>query len=236
MYAEEGPYPRLRVIATIMAPNWLGIAIRKELGITDLSQLRDCKPALRVSSMGSWGLACERILEYHGVTRERIEAWGGRYVGGVVRTPGDPHGGLPEDRTEVDLIMGAVNAAYTFESAPFHEATMSMDLEFLPLPDDLIREICDAYGGEPGFIPYRLVRGVDRDTPSVSSPWQLVYARDDMPEDFAYLLAGAYDHQRHLFRETLMPYSYDSKTVAHDHGIPLHPGAERYYREMGYLQ
>jgi TRAP-type uncharacterized transport system substrate-binding protein len=132
--------------------------------------------------------------------------------------------------------MGAVNAAYTFESAPFHEATMSMDLEFLPLPDDLIREICDEYGGEPGFIPYRLVRGVDRDTPSVSSPWQLIYARDDMPEDFAYLLARAYDDQRHLFRETLMPYSYDSRTVAHDHGIPLHPGAERYYREMGYLQ
>src|SRR5215208_183305 len=31
MYADEGPYPRLRALATIMQPAWVGIAIRKEL-------------------------------------------------------------------------------------------------------------------------------------------------------------------------------------------------------------
>ena len=71
--------------------------------------------------------------------------------------------------------------------------------------------------------------------PSVSRPWQLILGRDDMPDDFAYLLARAYDENRQLFRQTHIPYSYDSHEVARDNGIPLHPGAARYYREHGYL-
>jgi TRAP-type uncharacterized transport system substrate-binding protein len=56
-----------------------------------------------------------------------------------------------------------------------------------------------------------------------------------MPDDFAYLLARAYDEGRRFFRETHLPYSYDPHTVAMDHGVPLHPGVERYYDEVGYL-
>ena len=48
------------------------------------------------------------------------------------------------------------------------------------------------------------------------------------------LLAQALDANRRLFRETHIPYSYDPDEVARDHGIPLHPGAEQYYRERGY--
>jgi len=33
----------------------------------------------------------------------------------------------------------------------------------------------------------------------------------------------------------MMAFSYDAQVVAGDVGIPLHPGAERYYREVGYL-
>jgi hypothetical protein len=31
-----------------------------------------------------------------------------------------------------------------------------------------------------------------------------------------------------------MPYSYDPANVARPRKVPLHPGAERYYREVGY--
>ena len=37
------------------------------------------------------------------------------------------------------------------------------------------------------------------------------------------------------FRQTHIPYSYDSQQVARNNGIPIHPGAARYYRERGYL-
>ena len=75
---------------------------------------------------------------------------------------------------------------------------------------------------------------MDRPIPSVYRPWQLIFGRDDMPHDFVYLLAQALDTNRRLFRETHIPYSYDPAEVARDHGVPLHPGAEQYYRERGY--
>jgi TRAP-type uncharacterized transport system substrate-binding protein len=33
----------------------------------------------------------------------------------------------------------------------------------------------------------------------------------------------------------MMAFSYDPDVVASDVGIPIHPGAARYYREAGYL-
>ena len=50
------------------------------------------------------------------------------------------------------------------------------------------------------------------------------------------MLAKGLDEHREYFRQTLLPYSYDEKTVARERGVPLHPGAARYYREIGYLR
>ena len=232
-YVKEGAYPRLRALATIMHPAWLGVAVRWETGITDLGQIRERKLPVRV--LGGTGEMFAPIWEHYGLSRELIESWGGRFLPTPVRAPGTPFVSAPWVRGgQLDVIMDNLYAAYTIEANLWFEAAVLMDLRFLPLPDDLIQRICKELGGEPGFIPYRLFRGVEAPTASVSRPWQLIFGRDDMPDDFAYLLAKALDDNRHLFRETLLPYSYDSKTVARE-DIPLHPGAARYYREMGYL-
>jgi TRAP-type uncharacterized transport system substrate-binding protein len=55
-----------------------------------------------------------------------------------------------------------------------------------------------------------------------------------MPDEFAYLFARALDEGRALLRQTHIPFSYDERTVGMDVAVPLHPGAEQYYREMGY--
>jgi TRAP-type uncharacterized transport system substrate-binding protein len=233
-FAAQGGLPRLRAIATIMFPAWLGVAARWESGITDLRQIAEQHLPVRV--LGGAGDLYEPILAYYGLSRESIEAWGGRILPALAITPGPNYVVTPHVRAgEVDVILENVYAAYTPEAAAFHEASILLNLRFLPLPEDLIQSICRDYGGEPGQIPYRLLRGVDRPVPSVYRPWQLIFGRDDMPAEFAYLLAQALDTNRHLFRETHIPYSYDPFEVARDHGIPLHPGAEQFYRERGYL-
>jgi len=37
-----------------------------------------------------------------------------------------------------------------------------------------------------------------------------------------------------LFRQQHVPFSYDPNTVAADIGVPIHPGALRYYKEKNY--
>lgn len=233
-YASQGPLPRLRLIATIMMPVWLGVAVRWELAVTDLRQVAERELPVRV--LGGTSEPFRAVLAHYDLSREKIESWGGRFLPSLATTPGPEYVTTPSVRAgEVDLIMDNVYAAYTPEAAAFVEASVLLNLRFLDLPEEVIQTICERYGGEPGKIPYRLLRGVDRPVKSVSRPWQLIFGRDDMPDDFAYELAEAYDTQRHLFRQTHIPYSYDSHEVARDHGIPLHPGAERYYRERRYL-
>jgi TRAP-type uncharacterized transport system substrate-binding protein len=233
-FAAEGPYPRLRVIATIMHPAWLAVAARWETGITDLGQVRERQLPVRV--IGGTSDMFEPILRYYGLSRELIESWGGKFLPALAVVPGPRYVTTPHVRAGgVDLILENVYGAYTPEIAALVEASVLLNLRFLPLPADLIDTLCRDYGGEPGFIPYRLLPGVEAPVPSVYRPWQLIFGRDDMPEEFAYLLARAYDEQRDLFRQTHIPYSYDSREVAKDQGIPLHPGAARYYREQRYL-
>jgi uncharacterized protein len=233
-YSEAGPLPRLRAIATIMHPAWLAVAVRWETGITDLAQVRERRLPVRV--LGGTTELFEAILTYYGLSRELIESWGGRFLPGLAVLPGPRFEVTPYVRSgEVDLFLENIYAAYTPEIASLIDASVLMNLRFLPLPADLISSVCREYGGEPGEIPYRLLRGVDKPVPSIYRPWQLIFGRDDMPDEFAYCLARAYDEQRDLFRQTHIPYSYDSREVAKDHGIPLHPGAAQYYRERGYV-
>jgi uncharacterized protein len=233
-YAADGPMPRLRAIATIMHPAWLAVAARWETGITDLAQVRERQLPVRV--LGGSGDMFQPILAYYGLSRELIQSWGGAFVPPLAVAPGGQYVVTPHVRAgQVDLILENIYAAYTPEIAAVQEASVLLNLRFLALPAELIQSVCRDYGGEPGFIPYRLVRGVDAPVPSVYRPWQLIFGRDDMPEEFAYLLAQAYDQQRELFRQTHIPYSYDPREVARDRGIPLHSGAARYYREQGYL-
>lgn len=226
-FEDDGPCRNLRAIAAVHFPAWIGVAVRCETNITDLSQIREQKLPVRV--VGGDGPQHRLILEHYGLSRELIESWGGRF---------HPVGYLPLSgfvtSGDFDVIIEAIYAAYTPEARHWWEASVLHNLRFLPMPPDLIDRICKETGGQPGHIPHQLMRGVAGDIPSVARPQHLIYSRDDLPGDFAYLLAKTLDEHRHLFRDVFIPFSYDPATVASDQAIPLHPGAERYYREVGY--
>ena len=87
------------------------------------------------------------------------------------------------------------------------------DRRFLPMPGDLIRELCDKVGGAPGAIPHLLLRGVQGDVPSMLREPQCIYARSDTPDAFAYELTKALDDHRDLFRRSQNPPSVLSMRV-----------------------
>ena len=81
-----------------------------------------------------------------------------------------------------------------------------------------------------------LLKGVDRAIPTVARSGEAIFARADTPDQAAYDAAKAIDDHRLALRWYIRPYSYDSRTAWKNFSVPLHPGAERYYREKGYLK
>lgn len=232
-YQYEGEsFPEFRAIARLERPSWLAVAATVESRITSLAQVKEQRLPVRLLT-GNWDSVAtvvpKRVLAYYGLSREEIESWGGRFH----RITGHPYSPFIREN-DVDLIIGNIYLGYSPVGRYWQEASILLNLRFLDLPEDLIEHICRERNGERGFIPRRLVRGVDRDVPSVASSQLLVYGRADLPEEFTYQLARAYDEQSFAFLETAIHMAYDSRT-AFKTPIPLHPGAERYYREKGYL-
>jgi uncharacterized protein len=109
-------------------------------------------------------------------------------------------------------------------------------MRFLPMPQDLRESMAKDVGGQLVDIPTALFRGVDAPVASVGTSPRAVYAKQDLPADFAYTVAKSLDERRDLFRWTHVPFTYDRDIVTKLPPVPLHAGAERYYREVGYIK
>jgi TRAP-type uncharacterized transport system substrate-binding protein len=105
------------------------------------------------------------------------------------------------------------------------------------LPDKLLNSIvARVKGTQLDTAKWGLLRGVDLQIKKVGKSGNSVLARDDTPEQAAYDIAKAIDLNRGALKWFIHPYSYDSRTVWKNDGVLLHPGAERYYREMDYIR
>ena len=206
------------------SPSYLMVAAAKSSGITDLKQIHKAKMPLRLL-LGNGGAPLEEVMRYYGFGQKDVQAWGGKILVGnsLLLNP------------NFDLMMGVGIVANYPEGGMWYQMSMKKDLEFFPLPEDLRQKLAKEYGGELVDLPFRYMRGVgDTPLPTVGFGGLAVYGRDDMPDQFVYDVAKALDEKHGLIKWAGQPFSYDPATVWNGRGVPLHPAAERYYRERGY--
>jgi TRAP transporter TAXI family solute receptor len=224
IYAKEKPRTNLRLIANIQDPSYVLVAAKAETGITDLSQIRQKRWPIRILTAGI-GRDSSRILAHFGLSREAIEAAGGHV------------GNTPEDRERFDVAIGGGGGMTTApEWSIWTVISQKFDLNFIQLPDELLADLAREGEQGRGTIPAGLYRGIVRAIPTVVRTGTVVYGRDDMPDDFAYAVAKALDEQQQLLQWRHLSFSYNVHTVWNGYEVPLHPGAARYYREVGYLK
>jgi TRAP-type uncharacterized transport system substrate-binding protein len=221
-YAADGPRRQLRLIANIQSPSYIIVAVRTELGITDLSQLKEKRWPVRMLTGGE----ANAILAYYGLTPQMIEAAGG-HVG-----PGNN----PAERTDYDVIIAGGSLGNAPEYNVWYEASQRHDLTYLQLPEELLAKLAKDNDMEFGTIPLGLLRGVDRPIRTVVRTGTAIYGRADMPEAFAYVVAKAIDEQQDLLQWSHLNFSYNWRTVWKAEDLPLHAGAARFYREVHYMK
>lgn len=227
---EKSDLSELVAIATIVRPNWLGLAVRSELGIASLEEARDRKYPLRILAGGTErGGELDAVLRYHGLTLEDVVAWGGKHL----RWSGRMKGSYVRDGV-VDLMLGNIYAGYTPHGRFWYEATILNDMRFLDFAPPLIDALVKQFGYTKGVIPEGLFPGVDRDIPSVQQENLLIYCRRDVPDEVAALIARALDEHADLFKVQRSPFYYERHQIGRNAYLPLHPAVEAYYRSKGY--
>lgn len=199
-----------------------------EQGIRSLEEIAQRRLPLRVSTNPKgnlMGQAMSRlVLEHFGLTYSKIEAWGGR----VIYLPTRPSNDLMRNG-QLDLVITAGFAP----SSAISELSHGTPLRFIPLPDELVKRMCQELDMEPAVLragTYTFVKE-DLHVPAASL---IVSAGADTSEQEAYQLARALYRQFDFYR-TLHPSfaGLKSDMLARTGVYRRHPGAERWYREVG---
>lgn len=234
----SAPLP-LRTIAVF--PSWDAgvIAVHESTGITSIEQIRErCYP-LRVSTGNLIAppfdddptmFAIATVMTAAGFSFADIVAWGGS-----VHTTSRPS--HPERAAMID--KGAIDAVFDEGIMSWGQYALERGFRILPL-EGAVRDRVAAAGFDILNVTRSRLPRLVEPVPSVDfCGWPMIVHRD-MPDDLAYALCEAIE-ARKLAIPTDNYKAVDMRQLCSPdeetpRGAPLHPGAERFYRERGYLR
>jgi hypothetical protein len=229
-----GPFRKaapLRALAVF--PSWdrLVIAVSPRLGVSSMEELIARKPKMNVSVAVNdcVDFAIKYLLKCHGISQADFTNWGGT-VDEVVR-PSNPH------RRE-GIVSGTLGMVIDEGMDSWGDIAVAHGMKFLSYSEPVLRKL-ENYGFKRARLDHGRIAGIDEPTTVVDfSGWPIV-VHENFPEELAYHVAGVIEKIREEIpydaAETPSMKQLCANTEAGPLDFPLHPGAERYYRERGYL-
>jgi hypothetical protein len=199
-----------------------------ETGYTTLEDvIKDRYPIKLITKKnGSLGeLTAERVIEACGITVEEFLSFATWEKTGTDAIKS----GLQDDLYDMTIDHIDAGQATTTEIALTHA------MHFVQLSDQTLSNMTEM-GYAPIVMPAGTWNGQKVDINSVGSQ-QNILVPTSMDEDVAYALIKALCENKDEMAAAVASLGYFDPTVAGTHelcGAPLHPGAIRYYQEMGY--
>lgn len=220
------PHPKLRIVANLF-PEDLHLVMPKGETIADLGALAGKRVGIAQAGSGTQ-VAVLQMLEAWGVTRDNME-----------------EAELNNSQSAERLADGQIDAYFYAAGWPVAamvqlSSTKGMSLHSFSEADlQKINEIIPAY--IPSKIPAGVYEGIDTDTmtPAVSA---MLVVSSDLSEELVYQLTKALwnDNTRKLLDNGHAKGKQITADTALDGvaelGVPLHPGAEKFYKEAGLLK
>jgi TRAP transporter TAXI family solute receptor len=210
--------------------NALHLIVSPGVPVRSLADIRDRRPALRIGT-GPPGSGEELLLREAlaavGVTYADIRAWGGRIdlLGTAVRAD------LVRDH-HIDFL--AFNSIPP--SAVISELMLGRPGRFLPIPDDVREALRARWHVEPMTLKGGTYANQDDDIPTVGLTFG-IFSTTEMREDYAYELTKAIATNRPYLQTVHAGFrTWEPGQMVQNGGVPLHPGAARYYRERGWIE
>jgi TRAP-type uncharacterized transport system substrate-binding protein len=240
-YKGKAPFSRplpLRTIAVF--PSWdaVVLAVHESTGITSIEDIARRRLPLRVSTGTPTAppfesdptmFAVNAMMAAGGFSFDDVRAWGGA----VHSTSRPSH----PDRARM-IAAGEIDAVFDEGLLSWGQFAVERGFRILPVEgavrDRLLAGGFDTIAVEPRRIP--ALRGPV--TAIDFSGWPMI-VHADMEDEIAYALCEALEDRKLVIpTDNFKPMSLvqlctpDEETPR---GAPLHPGAERFYRERGYL-
>lgn len=219
---EGAPTENIRTLLNYSATP-IHILLNKSLGAADISDLTGATLECLTPGDGV-ELATMKILPLLGISLDDVKL---EYSGNRVQASSALKTG------QVDGILDATGLGASWIADIYGDGSA---FTLLSLTEDQIAAICDTYPEYSRMvIPAGTYSGQDEDVVTVGL-WTTVFCNASLDDDTAYGIVKAIMENKeslvkaHSFFGDLAPENVVDACLA-----PLHPGAERYYKEVGVL-
>lgn len=225
--------PRIRALIGGLNPVYMAMIVRndfiKKTGLDTMDKIFTSGKPLRIvmKPQGSnVPPTVDMILAAYGLDRAKIKANGGEII---QVNPEQTPGLIREGRA--DILLDTVLKGHPMIT----EVSLTGDVRFLDLSEKA-RATLGKNGVKPAQFP-QWFKGQNGPTWGADFGTQLI-ARDDLPDDVAYTIVKTFMEKRADLVKAYPAFgAFDPKAAAKPEniGIPLHPGAAKYYKEQGLL-
>jgi len=214
------PLHRLRGIAAIY-PNFIHLVARADSGIKTLADLKGKRISVGPQKSGT-ELNARAILGAAGLSYKDFAK--------VEYLPFGESVEIMKNR-QIDVILQSAGLG----ASSLRDLANAVDIVVVPIPSDVIGKINDpAY--LPAVIPANTYRGQARDVQSASLQNYLV-THEGVSNDTAYGMTKAlWTSLDRLVAANSAAKAIDVKKALDGLPVPLHPGAEKYYRDIGVIK
>jgi TRAP transporter TAXI family solute receptor len=220
----------LRTLVVLNPTSPFQFFIDEKTGIKSFSDIKEKKYPLRIglNRRGTlMELAGKVVMEHYGITYKDIEQWGGKLH-------------FVASAQAVDLWdagqLDATSEVMQFPASRYLEHGMKHKLRMLPVTEDKIPGLCKALGMTPFTIPANAYAYQKEAYRTINTKLTLITSAEQ-PVEMIYDLVKAmhtnldYLHKVHANLRDLTP-----EIMAKDVLIDLHPGAIKYFREIGAIK
>jgi TRAP-type uncharacterized transport system substrate-binding protein len=241
-FKGKGPFAKplpLRTIAVFPSHDVVGFAVHESTGITSLAQIKQERIPLRLSTgrtikppflQDTTMFSVGEVIKAAKFSLADIRKWGGK----IQTAPRPSH---PDRRAAIE--DGQINAVFDEGILSWGQAAVDHGFHFLPV-EGAIRARMVAMGYRPVVMSKDRLPGIPEEVETLDfSGWPMV-VHADMADDVAYALCEAIEARKDAIPTDnykpleLSQLCSDNEETACD--VPLHPGAQRFYRERGYLK
>jgi TRAP transporter TAXI family solute receptor len=213
-----GPLDKLRGVAAIY-PNYIQIVASAESGIETLEDLKGKSLSVGAPASGT-ELNARAIFEAAGMSYDDL--------GRVEYLPFAESVELIKNR-QLDATLQSAGLGV----ASIRDLATSLPISVVAVPPEIVAEIGEPYA--TATIPAGTYEGQEADVPT-AAVGNFLITHADVPDDTVYQMTRlVFENLDTLAAAHAAAKAIDPAKAAQGVPVPLHPGAERYYREAGLM-
>jgi TRAP-type uncharacterized transport system substrate-binding protein len=229
----KAPLP-LRAIAVLPSMDQMVFAVTADTGLKSFADIRARRFPLKVSLRGqpdhSLHIITNHVVAAAGFTLEDIISWGGevRY-----------DRGMAYGANRIGAVQrGEIHAIFDEGASTWGNMALELGMNFLALGENLLQRL-ETLGLRRGLIEKKNYPKLAADVPTLDFSGWPIYTRADTPDALVADFCRALDASKDRIpwaEDAPLPLAQMVRDTPEGHlEVPLHPAAEKFWRERGYL-